>query len=301
MLKIAYSPIYKYKVREGHRFPMEKYELIPLQLLYEDIVTKDNFFAPKKLSEKDILLTHTAEYWHKLKTQSLTRKEIRPIGFEMSELLVERGRFIAQGTYECCLFALQYGVSLNIAGGTHHAFANHGEGFCVFNDFAIASNLLLKQKIVKQILIVDLDVHQGNGTAHIFQNRPEVFTFSMHGKKNYPLKKQQSDLDIELDDHCNDDTYLSLLHFHLPRLIKQVKPDFILYLSGVDILYSDKLGRLNISKEGIRLRDQFLFETAKKETIPVAVSMGGGYAEKLTDVVDCHVNTFKEVMLTYFD
>lgn len=301
MLKIAYSPIYKYKVREGHRFPMEKYELIPLQLLHEGLVKEENFFTPQKLSEEDILLTHTQEYWHKLKTQTLTRKEIRPIGFEMSDLLVERGRHIAYGTYECCLFAMKYGVSLNVAGGTHHAFADHGEGFCVFNDFAIASNLLLKHQLVKQILIVDLDVHQGNGTAHIFQNRPEVFTFSMHGKNNYPLRKQQSDLDIALEDNSNDETYLSLLKFHLPRLIKKTKPDIILYLSGVDILENDKLGRLKVSKQGIQLRDQFVFQTAKKEKIPIAVSMGGGYAEKLADVVDCHTNTFKEVLFTYFD
>lgn len=301
MLKIAYSPIYKYNVKKGHRFPMEKYELIPIQLLHEGIVEKENFFAPKQLSEADILLTHTKEYWQKLKNQTLTKKEIRPIGFEMTEKLVERGRYIAHGTYECCLFALKHGISLNIAGGTHHSFADHGEGFCVFNDFAIASNLLLKNNLVQKILIVDLDVHQGKGTAHIFQNRPEVFTFSMHGKHNYPLRKQKSDLDIELEDCCNDEFYLNQLATHLPKLIQHVKPDILLYLSGVDILESDKLGRLSVSKQGIRKRDSFVFQTAKNENIPVAVSMGGGYAEKLSDVIDCHVNTFKEVMLTYFD
>ncbi|MBX2845367.1 MAG: histone deacetylase [Saprospiraceae bacterium] len=300
MLKIAYSPIYKYTLPAGHRFPMEKYELLPEQLLHEGTVTSANFFAPKRLSETEILWTHTSEYWEKLKTQRLSRKEARPIGFPMSKALVERGRVIAHGTIECCLHAMEHGVSMNIAGGTHHAYADHGEGFCVFNDFAIAANYLFQHELVKQILIVDLDVHQGNGNAKIFQHRPEVFTFSMHGAKNYPLRKEKSDLDIALPDQCDDSLYLRLLHEALPALIDRVQPDLILYQSGVDVLESDKLGRLSMSRAGCRQRDEFVFSTAHRNNIPVAVSMGGGYSPRIADIIDAHANTFRMAQQVFF-
>ena len=293
MLTIAYSPIYQYKLPKEHRFPMEKYELVPQQLLYEGTIQQQNLFSPKLLKEEEILLTHTAEYWNKLKHQTLTKKEIRPIGFPMMPQLVERGRVIAHGTYECCLFAKQFGVSLNVAGGTHHAFAEHGEGFCVLNDFAIAANLLLHRKEAKQILIIDLDVHQGNGTAHIFANESRVFTFSMHGENNYPFRKQQSDVDIGLPDGCEDDEYLSELQQVLPTLIKNVKPDMLMYLSGVDVLATDKLGRLNVTIQGCKQRDQFVFQLAKQHNIPIAVSMGGGYSPQLATIIEAHANTFR--------
>ena len=235
MLKIAFSPIYKYSVPDGHRFPMIKYELLPEQLLYEGTVSESNFFHPKKLTEDEILQTHTPEYWDKLRLQQLSRKEERAIGLPMSAQLIERGRHIAHGTIECALFAQQHGVALNIAGGTHHAFTKRGEGFCLLNDIAIAANYLLENEKASKILVVDLDVHQGNGTAEIFAENENVFTFSMHGEKNYPLKKERSDLDIELPDGCEDDTYLQLLKSHLPELIDSHSPDFIFYQSGVDI------------------------------------------------------------------
>ncbi|MEC9444828.1 MAG: histone deacetylase, partial [Pseudomonadota bacterium] len=184
MLKIAYSDVFRYSVPEKHRFPMQKYILIPERLLSEGTVSQDNFFAPACLSEEEILTTHTAEYWYQLKTQTLPRKAARAIGFEMTPQLVERGRYIAHATYECALYAQQYGVAMNVAGGTHHAFADHGEGFCVFNDVCIASNLLLNRRQAQKILIVDLDVHQGNGNASIMADEPRVFVFSMHGAKN---------------------------------------------------------------------------------------------------------------------
>lgn len=300
MLKIAFSPIYKYSVPDGHRFPMIKYELLPEQLLYEGTVSDANFFHPKKLTEKEILRTHTAAYWDKLRWQQLSRKEERAIGLPMSAQLVERGRHIAHGTIECARFALEHGVALNIAGGTHHAFADRGEGFCVFNDFAIAAHHLLDHQLAKQILIVDLDVHQGNGTASIFKNEDRVFTFSMHGAKNYPLRKEQSDLDVGLPDKIEDGPYLQLLRHHLPRLLARVEPDFVFYLAGVDILATDKLGRLGMTLQGCRMRDEFVFQQCKRHGIPVAVSMGGGYSERIAHIVEGHANTYRTAQEVFF-
>ena len=294
MLKIAYSPIYKYDLPEGHRFPMAKYELLPEQLLYEGTVSHQNFFHPIPLEEEYILWTHTFEYWEKLKNQTIGPKEVRAIGFPMSERLVLRSRHIAQGTIQCAQFAL------NIAGGTHHAYAFRGEGFCLMNDIALAANFLLNKGLAKKILIIDLDVHQGNGTAHIFLHEPRVFTFSMHGEKNYPLRKEKSNLDIGLPDKTEDAPYLRILRETLPRLLDEVEPDFIFYLSGVDVLATDKLGRLSLSLEGCRQRDKYVLETCHKNHIPVAVSMGGGYSERLAHIVEAHANTFRTAREIFF-
>lgn len=272
---------------------MIKYELIPEQLLYEGTITDENLFAPTPISAQTVLTTHTSEYWNKLSDQNLTAKEIRKIGFPMTPNLIERGLHIVGGTIACARYALQYGAALNIAGGTHHSYADHGEGFCIFNDIAIAANYLLNRKLAQNILVVDLDVHQGNGTAHIFQHNPQVFTFSMHGAKNYPTRKEQSDLDIGLPDNCGDQEYLDTLAHHLPQLIAMQKPDFIFYLSGVDVLATDKLGRLGISLLGCKARDRFVLEMAKEQQIPVAVSMGGGYSEKISIIIEAHANTFR--------
>lgn len=300
MLKIAFSPIYKYQLPEGHRFPMIKYELVPEQLLYDGTVTASNFFHPEPLTEEQILLTHTREYWDKLQEQRLTAKEERAIGFPMRPELVWRGRHIAQGTIDCARYARRYGVSLNIAGGTHHAFADRGEGFCVFNDMAIAANYLLSTGEVDRVLIVDLDVHQGNGTAHIFRNKDCVYTFSMHGARNYPLRKEQSDLDIPLPDKTPDQPYLKILQETLPRLIDEVQPDLVFYLSGVDVLETDRLGRLSLSLQGCRERDRLVFTTCRKNGVPVAVSMGGGYSPRIAAIVDAHANTFRTAAEVFF-
>jgi len=300
MLKIAYAPVYKYSLPDGHRFPMIKYELLPEQLVYEGTVIEENFFSPGQLVKEEILLTHSQEYLHKLETQSLSKKEIRNIGFPMTTELVERGKYIAKGTFDCAMYARKQGVAMNIAGGTHHAFADHGEGFCVFNDIAIASNLLLSQNISSKILIIDLDVHQGNGTAHIFKDEPRVFTFSMHGEKNYPVRKEQSDLDIGVPDKTEDAPYIALLKDTLPRLIEDVNPDFVFYLSGVDILATDKLGRLAMTIDGCKERDRFVFEQCKRYNIPVAVSMGGGYSEDIRFIIDAHANTFRLAQEIFF-
>jgi len=293
MLKIAFSPIYKYSLPEGHRFPMEKYELLPEQLLYEGTITTANFFHPTPVDESTILLTHDEDYWHRLKHQKLTRKEIREIGFPMSTNLVERGRHIAGGTLECTNYAKAFGVAMNIAGGTHHSYTYKGSGFCVINDIAIAANYLLREQLAKQILVIDLDVHQGDGTAQIFQNENRVFTFSMHGAKNFPLRKQQSDLDIGLPDKTEDAFYLKTLNATLPKLLNEIKPDFIFYLSGVDIIASDKLGRLSCSIQGCKERDRIVLQACKDRDIPVVASMGGGYSEKLAHIIEAHANTFR--------
>lgn len=300
MLKVAFSPIFLYQVPEKHRFPMQKYRLIPERLVQEGTLSEDNFFAPSKVSEQEILTTHTAEYWDKLKTQTLSRKEARAIGFEMTPELVERGRYIAHATYECALYAKQYGVSLNVAGGTHHSFADHGEGFCVFNDVCIASNLLLSRGEANRILIVDLDVHQGNGNASIMANEPRVFVFSMHGEKNYPFRKPPSDLDIDLPNETDDETYLNILKQTLPRLIAEHNPDLIFYQSAVDVLATDKLGKLSLTLEGCKQRDEFVLSQAKAHNIPIAIVMGGGYSEEVEQVVEAHCNTFRLAKQLFF-
>lgn len=300
MLKIAYSPIYKYQVPPKHRFPMEKYELIPEQLLYEGTITEANFFHPEALTEEVILWTHEQEYWEKLKHQTLSKKEIRAIGFPMSELLVRRGTHISNGTVQCALFAQQHGISMNIAGGTHHSFTYRGEGFCLLNDIGIAANYLLKKQLAKKILVIDLDVHQGNGTAQIFRNEARVFTFSMHGAKNYPHRKEVSDLDIGLADKTEDALYLKTLKHTLADLMEKVQPDFVFYLSGVDVLATDKLGRLSMTIAGCKERDRMVLETCRRHEVPIAVSMGGGYSIRIADIIEAHANTFRLAQEIFF-
>src|SRR6056297_1974929 len=221
MLKIAYHPIYKHPLPEGHRFPMEKYELLPRQLLHEGTCSEDNFFEPDFPEEKYILNVHDADYFKRLRDLNLSKKEIRKSGFPLSEALVKREMIIADGTMKGVQYSIENGISFNIAGGTHHAYSNRAEAFCLLNDQAIAARYLQQKKLAKKILIVDLDVHQGNGTAEIFQDDTSVFTFSMHGKANYPFKKEQSDLDIPLEKGTSDFEYLSILKKALPKLIDQ--------------------------------------------------------------------------------
>lgn len=292
-LHIAYDPIYAHPLPEGHRFPMLKYELIPGQLLYEGTITQQHLFSPAVCPDKIILLTHSKEYLQKLHQQTLSAKEQRHIGFPQSPELTRRELIITQGTIDCCTHARQNGVALNVAGGTHHAFADRGEGFCLLNDFAVAANYLLQQQLSEKILIIDLDVHQGNGTAKLFEQNPAVFTFSMHGKNNYPFHKEKSDLDIELPDGIADAEYLALLHKNLTAVIKAHQPDFAFYLSGVDILDTDKFGKLKISLEGCRLRDEFVFSTLKNAGISCCVAMGGGYSADIKIIAEAHCQTFR--------
>lgn len=272
---------------------MDKYTLLPEQLLYEGTISEAAFFAPEPLTEEAILRTHTAEYWHKLKTNTLDRKEARAIGFPMRPELIARGRVIAQGTLDCARIAFSEGVALNIAGGTHHSFADRGEGFCVFNDIAIAANELLHSGEISKAVVVDLDVHQGNGTAKIFEHESRVFTLSFHGAKNYPHRKTTSDLDLGFPDKTCDAAYLARLYEVLPAVLDRERPDIVFYLSGVDILESDKLGRLACTLDGCRERDRFVFQTCHDRGLPVAVSMGGGYSERLATIIEAHANTYR--------
>jgi len=244
---------------------MIKYELIPEQLIYEGTVSEDQFFHPEPLSDEQLLLTHTSGFLDKLKNQTLSAKEIRAIGFPMTPLLIQRGRHIANGTLQCAKYAMEHGVAMNIAGGTHHSFADHGEGFCIYNDIALSAHNLLATGKIKKALVVDLDVHQGNGTAKIFEGDNRVYTWSMHGERNYPTRKENSDLDTALPDKTEDALYLKTVKDILPRLIDEVEPDIVFYLSGVDILESDKLGRLSVSIKGCKERDKIVLETCKKK------------------------------------
>ena len=279
---------------------MLKYELIPEQLIHEGTISQKNLFSPEPLDEETILLTHDADYWHQLRDLTLSPKEQRRTGFPLSARLVEREIRIAKGTIDGCNFAFDNGIAFNVAGGTHHAGTKWGEGFCLLNDQAIAANYLLNNKLASFILIIDLDVHQGNGTAQIFENDPRVFTFSMHGANNFPYRKERSDLDIPLADGTSDNEYLDILKNTLPKLIDQQKPDFIFYLSGVDILATDKLGKLALSKEACKERDRFVLEQCRKHQIPVQVSMGGGYSTDIRDIVDAHCNTYRLAHDLYF-
>jgi len=293
MIKIAWHPLYAHPLPEGHRFPMVKYELIPEQLLHEGTIEQENLYYPEPVEEAIILETHDKAYWKQLRNLTLSAKEQRRIGFPLNLRLVERELRITQGTIDGTKFALDNGIAFNVAGGTHHAGSNWGEGFCLLNDQGIAANYLLNNGLVTRILIIDLDVHQGNGTAEIFKNNPGVFTFSIHGEKNFPFRKEQSNLDVALADGVGDEEYLTLLKANLNRAFERSKPEFVFYLSGVDVLATDKLGKLSLSKAACKERDRIVLETCKSKSLPLQISMGGGYSADIKDIVDAHCNTYR--------
>ncbi|MFL1894546.1 histone deacetylase [Aquimarina sp. 2-A2] len=293
MLKVAYHPLYAHPLPAGHRFPMQKYELLPKQLLHEGTCIDSNFFLPDFPDLNAIYAAHCPDYVQQLIDLTLDSKSIRKIGFPLSKELVDRELLIADGSIKAAVFALEYGVALNIAGGTHHAYSNRGEAFCLLNDQAIAARYLQQHHAIKKILIVDLDVHQGNGTAEIFANDTSVFTFSMHGASNYPFKKEISDLDIALPKETSDKDYLHILKDTLPTLIEEQRPDFIFYLSGVDILSSDKLGKINCTLAGCKERDRFVLSVCKEYQLPVMCSMGGGYSPDIKTIIEAHANTYR--------
>lgn len=293
MLHIAFKKSFCHSLPDGHRFPMLKYELIPKQLLLEGIAEESQFFEPEELDLDILLRTHTSDYYNSLKNQTISARAMRKIGFPPSPELLKRELEISQGTLLCAIKALDSGVAMNVAGGTHHAYANSGEGFCIFNDFAIASNELIHRQLVKEVLIIDLDVHQGNGTAKLMEKKNQVFTFSMHGKDNYPMYKEKSDWDIELKTGTKGEEYLSLLEDALKWFEKNSKAEFLFYQCGVDVLETDKLGKLALSKEDCALRDEMVFDFAKRRGLPLVAAMGGGYSPRIADILDAHVNTFR--------
>lgn len=300
MLRISFHPAYNHPVPEGHRFPMLKYDLIAEQLVYEGTISESNLVTPSKIAAADLLRTHDSAYIHKLDTLTLSPSEIRKIGFELTASLVYREGVIMQGTIDAALAAVKDGIGMNIAGGTHHAFKDRGEGFCLYNDIALAADYLLAHQLAKQVLVVDLDVHQGNGTAKMAEGNSKIFTFSMHGASNYPAHKEQSDLDIALPDKTEDAAYLKLLQENLSKLIDTVQPDHVFFQSGVDILATDKLGKLSISRKGCKERDHFVLNLCKQNNIPVTISLGGGYSESIIDIVEAHCNTFRLAQELYF-
>ena len=293
MLKIAYHPIYQHNLPDGHRFPMEKYDLLPQQLIHEGTCDKENFFEPEIPNNKYFFMVHDPDYVSDLMNITLNQKAARKIGFPLSEDLISREMMIADGTIKASEFALKYGIAMNIAGGTHHAFPSRGEAFCLLNDQAIGAQHLLDKGYAKKILILDLDVHQGNGTASIFKNNKDVFTCSVHGAKNYPFRKEVSDYDVSMEDNCSDSVYIEEIQSLLHKLYDKIVPDFIFYLCGVDILESDKLGRLGMSITGCKKRDELVLSFCKEKGIPVQCSMGGGYSKDLRVIIEAHANTFR--------
>ena len=290
---ISYHPIYNHPVPDNHRFPMQKYALLPQQLLHEGIAEPADVHSPSKVSLETLCLAHTPDYVHKFVHLQLSHKEALPIGFVQNQQLVDRELTLVQGTIEAALWALRTAeVGFNIAGGTHHAFSDRGEGFCMLNDQAVAAAYLLAYTSVKKVLIIDLDVHQGNGTAEIFRHDPRVFTFSMHAEGNYPFVKEHSDRDIALPTGTTDAAYLSILTSVLPEIISAHQPDFVFYQSGVDVLSSDKLGKLSLSVQGCADRDRFVFNLCRQYHLPVQCSMGGGYSPQLSAILRAHTNTF---------
>ncbi|MDG1652559.1 MAG: histone deacetylase [Flavobacteriaceae bacterium] len=279
---------------------MEKYELLPQQLILEGTCKREDFFEPKPASIEQVIRVHDPLYVKQLSKLNLNKSEVRKIGFPLSKALVQREFTIAGGTVMGAEKALKSGIAMNIAGGTHHAFRAHGEAFCLLNDQAIAAQYLLDKGKAKKILILDLDVHQGNGTAEIFKSNDFIFTCSVHGAKNYPFKKEESDLDLALEDQTKDEAYLEKIQLLLPDLIDKIKPDFIFYLCGVDILGTDKLGRLDLSLEGCKNRDRLVLQQCHRQGIPVQCSMGGGYSKDINVIVEAHANTYREAAKLYF-
>lgn len=297
--RIFYSPYYYADIGEGHVFPIKKFELVRDKLLAEGTLQKEEISEPEPAAVEDVLLVHTEDYVSRLMKGELTAKEIRKLGLPWSKSLVRRSFLATSGTISAARHALSNGVSSNLAGGTHHAFPDRGEGFCVLNDVAVAVRVLQREKLAEKFLIVDCDVHQGNGTAFIFQTDKSVFTFSMHGAKNYPLHKEQSTLDLELPDGTGDREFLEILSEALPRVFLH-NPDIVFYLGGADPFEQDKLGRLKLTKEGLRRRDEMVLQFAREREVPIVTTMSGGYALDINDTVEIHSNTIRAVKKVFF-
>ncbi|MBN1793872.1 MAG: histone deacetylase [Candidatus Omnitrophica bacterium] len=291
-MKIVYSDRYNVDIGD-HVFPTEKYALTRQLLTRAHHISSDCFIRPQSASDKDILRIHAPEYIHKLKQGSLTLQEIARLEVPYSTDLMEAAWLCAGGTLISCRYALDDGISAHIGGGFHHAFPDHGEGFCVLNDVAIALAALLDESAISRPVVIDCDVHQGNGTAFIFQGNPDVFTFSIHQRDNYPFAKIPSDLDVELDDGTGDREYIRHLHRALDIITTAHQPDFALYIAGADPFYGDVLGGLALSLEGLEERDVSVFAYCRKHKIPCAVVLGGGYAASVETTAQIHCNTIK--------
>ncbi len=294
-LKCFYTDHFVLPLPPEHRFPMPKYSLLRERVVAEGVIRPEDLIVPDAATDEQILRAHDAEYLDKVKTGTLTAKEIRRIGFPWTPEMVERSRRSSGATIAACRTALVEGLAVNLAGGTHHAFRDHGEGYCVFNDSAIAARAMQAEGRVRRMVILDCDVHQGNGTAAILQGDPTVFTFSIHGEKNFPYHKEQSDLDIELLDGTGDRVYLDILEEGIQRALAMSHADLAIYLAGADPFEGDRLGRLKLTKDGLRQRDELVLELCKARGLPVAITMAGGYARNVEDIADIHLATIKVV------
>jgi acetoin utilization deacetylase AcuC-like enzyme len=290
-MRAYYSDCFVVPLPPGHRFPMAKYELLRSRLVTEGVLRSEDLRVPDAATDRQLLRVHTPDYVQKVVSGGLTQREIRRIGFPWSPEMVERSRRSVGGTLAACRAALADGVAVNLAGGTHHAFPDHGEGFCVFNDVAVALRQMLTDGSISRAVVIDCDVHQGNGTAAVFEDDPLVYTFSIHGAKNFPFRKQSSDLDLALMDGTGDDVYLETLGEALWRVIDQAGADFAAYVAGADAYAGDRLGHLALSKTGMLARDRLVMSACQKADLPVAVVMGGGYAPNIDDTVDIHLAT----------
>ncbi len=297
--RLFYSNYYYADIGETHVFPIRKFELVKDILLQEGTLRPEEIIAPQAAKVEDLHLVHTQDYISRLMNGTLTAKEIRKLGLPWSKSLVRRSFHAISGTINASREALKSGISSNLAGGTHHAYPDRGEGFCVLNDVAVAIRVLQRENLATRFLVIDCDVHQGNGTAFIFKDEPQVFTFSMHGAKNYPLRKETSSLDLELPDKTSDLEFLETLDQALPRIFLH-HPDLVFYLAGADPFEKDKLGRLSLTKEGLMKRDEMVLEFAKEQNVPMVTTMSGGYAENIEDTVEIHANTIRAVKKVYF-
>ena len=297
-MRVSYTQRYYADIGEGHVFPIRKFELVRDRLLREGTLQPANIIEPQPAPVADVLLVHTEDYIRRLRAGALTPRELRRLGLPWSKALVRRSFLAAGGTLNAARWALEEGIGSNLAGGTHHAFADRGEGFCVLNDVAIAVRVLRRDGLIERAAIVDCDVHQGNGTSTIFAGDESVFTFSMHGAKNYPLFRACSTLDIELPDGTTDAEYLEILAGNLPRIFAHA-PDIIFYLGGADPYVGDKLGRLALTMEGLRARDEYVLSECRARRVPVVTVMSGGYAEQINDTVEIHCNTIRVARMIY--
>jgi acetoin utilization deacetylase AcuC-like enzyme len=290
-VRAFYSDHFVLPLPEGHRFPMAKYARLRERILADGILLPGQVQEAPAASWDDLRLVHTPEYVGAVATGSLPRDAARRIGFPWSAAMVERARRSVGATIAAARVALTDGVAANLAGGTHHAFADRGEGFCVFNDVAVAAKVLVREGLAQRVAVVDCDVHQGNGTAAIFRDDPTVFTFSMHGARNFPFRKETSDLDVPLEDGAGDGEYLPLLVGHLPIVAERHRPDFVFYLAGADPYEGDRLGRLKMTLAGLRRRDEIVLDWCRTMDVPVAVTMSGGYAADVDAIVTIHAGT----------
>jgi acetoin utilization deacetylase AcuC-like enzyme len=293
-MKCVYHPSYQVALPPGHPFPMSKYSLLRDQLLAEGIVATGDILQPEPLDASALGLVHTPEYLAKLATSGLSAAEQRRLGLPWSEALWQRSRLASAGTLLAARTALDQGLAANLAGGTHHAFADHGEGFCVLNDVAIAIRKLQAERALERAAIVDLDVHQGNGTAAIFETDDEVFTFSMHGERNYPVAKMRSNLDVPLKDGVGDAEYLDTLQGVLPSVLDRARADLVFYLAGVDVAAGDRYGKLALTEEGIRRRDRCVIEAVRGRGLPLVIVLAGGYAATRARTAELHAHAFRE-------